>query len=607
MKKILLFLTTVLVLTTVRCSYAKVSPTVILTYPLNGAKNVTALTTIGLTYSSALDRVSVSAMGISVTGSLGGKYTGSLKLSADGKTVIFIPSRPFKLGETVSATVGQAISSEGITTEVQTLTFTVRKEMIGRIPSDFHSDDPLTESMVHPPIINKGSADDVQGFPRLTIVNNDNPSDGKMYINNFKFMLTQNGMYRMILDKIGNILFAQSSGANLTYNFSPQKNGTYTYFDAAALRIYILDSNFTLVDTINAAHFYQTDGHELIYNPDGSYYIIAIDPTKMDMRPYVTGGDSNATVLDNVVQEFDKDHNLIFEWRGLDHYSVSDVQNELLTGQSVDYCHMNAIEVDADGNLLLSCRHMDEITKVNRATGEIIWRMGGKNNQFTFKNDTIGYSHQHAIRLTDAGTYTLFDNGNYHKKGGTFSRALEYKLDQINKTATEVWEFRHVPPAYGQAMGYVQRLPNGNTLIGWGASNTVAVTEVGPFSRTVFEMAMDSMNYSYRAYKYPANYIHSNEDVKQVPSPAASGSVLCMPNPVTANAEIRFSVVKSGSVRVEVYDGLGKQVRNLFDGDLTPGNYTAPFETGSLANGVYHVRIISENSAQLDEQIVVLK
>ncbi|GIT32243.1 MAG: hypothetical protein Ct9H300mP2_3220 [Candidatus Neomarinimicrobiota bacterium] len=48
-----------------------------------------------------------------------------------------------------------------------------------------------------------------------------------------------------------------------------------------------------------------------------------------------------------------------------------------LTAQVIDYVHANAIELDNDGNILLSCRHMDEITKINHQTGEIIWRLGG--------------------------------------------------------------------------------------------------------------------------------------------------------------------------------------------------------------------------------------
>ena len=38
--------------------------------------------------------------------------------------------------------------------------------------------------------------------------------------------------------------------------------------------------------------------------------------------------------------------------------------------------------------LMISSRHLNEITKISRTTGDIIWRFGGKNNQFTFVNDT---------------------------------------------------------------------------------------------------------------------------------------------------------------------------------------------------------------------------
>ena len=73
----------------------------------------------------------------------------------------------------------------------------------------------------------------------------------------------------------------------------------------------------------------------------------------------------------------------------------------------------------------------------NRNTGAIIWRLGGKNNQFSFINDTIGFSHQHAIRRLENGNISLFDNGNYHSP--PFSRAIEYSLNENNKTATLVW------------------------------------------------------------------------------------------------------------------------------------------------------------------------
>ena len=159
----------------------------------------------------------------------------------------------------------------------------------------------------------------------------------------------------------------------------------------------------------------------------------------------------------------------MFEWRSWDHIDLTD-SNQDLTTQVIDLIHGNAVGLDFDGNLLISSRHLDEVTKINRQTGDIIWRWGGKRNQFTFVGDNRRFSHQHDIRLLPNGHYTLYDNGN----GLTpeYSRALEYVLDQTHKTATLVWEYRNTPDVFAWGMGNVQRLPNGNTMIGWGADRT---------------------------------------------------------------------------------------------------------------------------------------
>jgi hypothetical protein len=67
--------------------------------------------------------------------------------------------------------------------------------------------------------------------------------------------------------------------------------------------------------------------------------------------------------------------------------------------------------------------------------------MGGSHNEFRFVNDSIPFSHQHAIRVLQNGNITLFDNGNFHTP--SFSRAVEYKLDEATKSATLVWEYRN--------------------------------------------------------------------------------------------------------------------------------------------------------------------
>ena len=74
-------------------------------------------------------------------------------------------------------------------------------------------------------------------------------------------------------------------------------------------------------------------------------------------------------------------------------------------------------------------------------------------------------------------------------------------LDQTNKTATLVWEYRNTPDVFAWGMGNVQRLPNGNTMIGWGTA-VPTLTEVTPDGRKAFELTMDLTHQSYRAFRF---------------------------------------------------------------------------------------------------------
>ena len=83
-----------------------------------------------------------------------------------------------------------------------------------------------------------------------------------------------------------------------------------------------------------------------------------------------------------------------------------------------------------------------EITKIDRYSGDIIWRMGGKNNQFTFVNESeefapLYFMWQHDVRRLSTGHITLFDVGEINVR--PWSRVVEYELNESNKTATIVW------------------------------------------------------------------------------------------------------------------------------------------------------------------------
>ena len=266
-----------------------------------------------------------------------------------------------------------------------------------------------------------------------------------------------------------------------------------------------MDSSYNIIDSIYMWNGYGTDEHECLVFENHHTLLMGYDYQQVAMDTVVTGGDSNATVIGLIIEELAGNANVVFEWRSWDHFKITDAAPDIdLTQPLIDYVHGNAIEVDTDGNLLISSRHLDEITKIDRETGDIIWRWGGqycKNNQFTFLNDSIGFSHQHHIRRLPNGNYTLFDNGNLHSP--PFSRAVEYQIDQINKTATLVSEYKNDPVTYSVAMGSSQRLEGGNTLIGWGYFAEPAVTEVTTEGNIALSMSFtDNTMVNYRALKH---------------------------------------------------------------------------------------------------------
>src|SRR6185436_9654901 len=164
---------------------------------------------------------------------------------------------------------------------------------------------------------------------------------------------------------------------------------------------------------------------------------------------------------------------VIFEWSGWEHFEIDDAVATVQLGTAtVDPIHPNSIELDTDGNFLLSSRHLCELSKINRETGNFIWRMNGENNQFTFINDYLPnhFTYQHDFRRISNGNITIYNNGNFQSP--LRSSAREYQVDEVNKVATLIWYYEHPDVGgfgvFGPSSGSVQRLPNGNTLINWG-------------------------------------------------------------------------------------------------------------------------------------------
>jgi outer membrane protein assembly factor BamB len=229
---------------------------------------------------------------------------------------------------------------------------------------------------------------------------------------------------------------------------------------------------------------YYTDNHELLLTVDEtggvSSHLFGYTLRPVDMQAlFPPDGNPDAEVAGHQILRHDPSGRLDFLFDAWDHLEVSDwdVANPVPENCGVcDFDHPNSLDLDADGNYVASFRTLNEITAIDRRTGSLLWRFGGRNNQFTVIGDPLGgFSGQHSARMVGPDRLLLFDNGPNHVP--TLSRAVEYELDLDAMTATLVWEYRPSPSLYSAFQCFVQRLSNGHTLVGFSAQAEVHVVD----------------------------------------------------------------------------------------------------------------------------------
>ena len=559
---------------------------------------------------------------ITVAGAISGPHSGVTQVASDGRTVVFAMPADFIQNELVTVTlnpqlaggargtltlyeyqfmitapmpaslsaavfsstmpvpIGDTSDDEGLSGGLSQGPSSTRATLM-TLNTTTNPDDSKRLSLTEGPVmaaaaIMPNGVSVPSDFPKVTITINSNPSPGYLFLD------TGNGSkpYTMILDNNGLPIWYRRGRME---NFKVEQNHLITgYPDPTIGGFPAFDRNLNYIKTFCTTNGYVTDSHELKVLTDGSYLMLGVRLNTVDMSKYVVGGRTNAVVTEGVVQEFTAAGELIFQWRAWDHYDIRD--------STADFPHFNAIDVDEDGHILVSARHLSETTKINRNTGEIIWRLSGSKSSFTFLNDPLnGTSYQHSISALGNGRYMVFDNGNNHNPQVT--RAVEYQLNLTNRTATMVWQFRDTPEKFSGFMGNAQRLPNGNTLINWVYDKIVEVDSNGAKN---FEMNLVGFNTLYRVYRFPW------EGVVKVP--------YLIIEPYLENTTLLFN--KFGDTNVayyRIYGGTTPQPTNLLATSSTTLKRLTNLENGRL----YYFRVTAvdkggvESSYSNEEKVTV--
>jgi hypothetical protein len=443
-----------------------------------------------------------------VTGSRSGAHPGRLLAYSQGDGASFVPAKPFVAGELVTV---HALVLEGGKAIPLAWSFTVA------VPDDPGSAT-VTES-TRPSSAPAPAPREYQSFrsrpelrpPDVTVsAKAQTATGGDLFLAPYSGV----GQYGpMILDEHGNLIWFKSlsPAGTRAADFRVQQyegkpvltwwqdpliaNGSKTAGEVIA------NSSYQTIAVIRAGNGYQPDLHEFTITPQGTGLITVYDA--IDCNLSSVGGPKGGAVADTLLQEIDLKTGLVmYEWHSLDHVPLqSSYASPAPTSKSepFDYFHINSIDTEQDGDLLVDSRNTWAAYDVDPKSGQVHWTLGGKRSSFKL-GPGASTAWQHDAREQPDGAITFFDNGAFpavHPQ----SRAIELALDTKNMTAMLVRRYEHQNPLVAGSQGNVQALANGNWMVGWGQAGYLS--EVTPAGQVLFNAHLPPDWESYRTYAQP--------------------------------------------------------------------------------------------------------
>jgi hypothetical protein len=438
---------------------------------------------------------------LTVKGSRSGEHSGRLVAYSQGNGASFLPAKPFTEGELVS--VHAELQADG-----KTIPFAWSFTVAVRDRAGEAGGSPFPPP--HPPYYQSFRSRPDLKPPTVTVTTHAaGTSAGDLFIAPY----SGPGQYGpMILDEDGAMVWFKplSPQGTRAADFRVQQyegkpvltwwQDPLTAGGSSKAGEVILDSSYRQLAVVRAGNGYQPDLHEFQITPQGTGLITVFNGINCDLS--AIGGRRDAAVADTLVQQIDLKTGLVmFEWHSLDHVALS---RSYASGRHAsrktpfDYFHINSIDVQPNGDLLIDARNTWAAYDVDAHTGRVRWQLGGKHSSFKMGKGTRT-AWQHDARRQPDGTITFFDNGAtpaIHPE----SRAIALRLDSQTKTATLVRQDEHPAKALvAGSQGNLQALPGGAWVVGWG--EVPYISEFSPAGQLLFDAHLPAAYESYRAYR----------------------------------------------------------------------------------------------------------
>jgi Arylsulfotransferase (ASST) len=239
----------------------------------------------------------------------------------------------------------------------------------------------------------------------------------------------------------------------------------------------IYDTSYRPVAEVRPGNGLVGDVHEFLITKNNTALFTVYHRLPVDLSS--VGGPKEGKIWDGIVQEVDiQTGRVLFEWHSYPQVSITESYAPLPKAKAgpkappFDYFHINSIDREPNGNLLVSARNTHAVYEIDHKTKKVLWRLGGKKSDFKL-GAGVRFAWQHDARRRPDGTITIFDNG-AAPPVEKFSRVLVVRADTAAKKATLVRSYHHPQRLLAPFEGNAQFLPNGNVFVGWGAQPYVS-------------------------------------------------------------------------------------------------------------------------------------
>jgi hypothetical protein len=437
--------------------------------------------------------------GVSVQGSRSGSHAGVLEPYSQLDGASFVPSKPFLPGEQISvhALIGRAGARRAASFAFQVSTPIPSAQAasfpnLPAAPSSYQSF--ASAPTLHPPELAITKADRDPGAGDLLMTSG--PGTGQYGA----LIFTPQGKL---------VWFGRVPNGEVAEDLRVQRyqgQDDLTWWQGKVLSMgfgqgedVVADHSYRIVATVRAGNGEMADLHDFQIEPHRVAYITVFNLMRCDLS--AVGGKRDGALVDGAAQEIDMATGLVrWEWHSIDHVDVREShQPQPVNANPWDWFHINSLDPESDGKLLVSARSTWAVYELDGSSGQVKWQLGGRSSSFAMGSGTQT-AWQHDARMQPDGTVTIFDNGS-NPRVHFQSRAVRVRLDYQRHTASLVRSYVHPgSPVLADSQGNAQTLADGALVIGWGS--VPALSEVSPGGSLVLDAHLPPGTASYRAFRF---------------------------------------------------------------------------------------------------------